>query len=294
MRSMAIVVAVSCSLSASAERPTAIELARKPSPILGGRLQITLLKAMTPEPAGALADGTISTRAVFDWGTARLVMIAYDICIGVGDDPRAAITADVKAQGDNVTRARIEPLAVSRPLVAFALWPPLPRRLGDPNLVFATYVVTANDTLQVLAFYIDDGGLSDAAAWAIVSRRIAATMTPGVVPEIVPRLVVALPDQWRRTSCVNAKVQREWITMPTRSACELRKADAHLDERGTSSISGMLLGSATNWRVWTDPDGFHAEIETGELDSQHLDVLCAARTQGDLDRLREVIETLHE
>ena len=237
------------------------DLEKDPLEILDGHLQLQFPKAMELSLTGE--------SALLDYGTARLTMQAVPVKL---DDTVALCVAaarDSKSRG--VPRASADRLILKAPLDGCAVTPPPPRHGED--LLFAAYVASA-DGVDLISFYVDDGGLNERATWLALARRIVATTTP-------------TSHRVRELTIVGGKLTksgRGWLLSTRTGWCRLADYDEHTHRNSKS------LGSAGAWELWKDDLGDDA-IATTTIASIHAD--CHAGTDRALARIRTVVETLH-
>lgn len=262
---MRVLVAISCVLCTSAVRaddPRWLPLADQAMPLLGDHLRILPLRGAE---LGASAD-----RFVFDWGTARLTMRAYATDLAGTPGLKRSIVRDLTTQGANLAGASIQELALGAPLVGFEVLPRRPPRAGE--LLYAAYIASPDGLVDILAFYVDEGGVRDPAAWTAVARRIAQTAAePPRVAVTVGHLTVDLPPG----SAARASEGSYEVDVPGLGTCRLLEMQRppHLERR-------------TRWHHWSDTDGLD--------DGQSGDVVltCFAQDDRKLARLRYLFAAL--
>lgn len=258
-----LVVALVLAASPSrADDPRALPLEDRSMPLLGDHLRIRPLRGAELDPK---AD-----RSVFDWGTARLTMRAYATDLDGTTGLKRSIARDLTSQGPNLAGATIHALALGVPLVGFEV---RPRRSPRPDeLLYAAYIASPDGLVDILAFYVDEGGVRDAAAWTSVARRIARTAAePPRVADAVGDLTVDLPPG--STCRVNDGLYA--IDVPGIGTCRLRE-----------TRRPPRLEPRTRWHYWSDTDGF----DDGQ--SGDVQLTCFAQDDRRLARLRYLFATL--
>lgn len=260
---------------AAADSPLELALAHEPHAFLDGHLQLVLLAGMEAGDDGA----------VFDWGTARFVMKLYWTDLD-GKRLRSSVGADLRTQG--IAHPTIGALAVAKPLVAYAVTPALPRHGED--LLFATYLASPDGTVDLLAFYVDDGGVDDAATWRTLARQIAASALPGTARSAA---------RWATIFDYTIAVPAGGTLLPLRydggRVLELgpdRVCFLYHPPRGWSEIpkyAKQIADLSYRWNVWTGLD----TLEHAATVTEDLSVFCHAPDATALARLRAVVETLH-
>lgn len=284
-------------------------------PLLDGRLTVELPAGMRLEPRAhdlmaAEASGEDETRAVTDVGDVRFVMMTYELYLTAGGDLPAAAAAEEKAE--NEPSGKLEPLAVARPLVAYAEVPAPGQPVEDANLVLSVWVASADHTVQLVAFYVNPAGAADLARWTALARRIAGTLAAG------PRkLDLAAGD--RKLGDLTIRVPSGWTlaTQPgpdfavyhlralgtlggaASSTCSVYVGDypsyqyeqAGIDAAKVASSPGTLLGASVEWKTWSTPDASMTEAMAPH-GGEKVHVFCAAKSETDLAALRSIAETL--
>ena len=283
--------------------------------LLDGRLTVELPAGMRLEPRAhdlmaAETSGEDETRAVTDVGAVRFVMMTYELYLGAGGDLAAAVAAEETADGN--PSAKLEPLAVARPLVAYAVAPAPGQPVEDANLVLSVWIASPDHTVQLIGFYVNPAGAADAARWAALARRIAGTLAAG------PRqLELAAGD--RKLGDLTIRVPEGW-TLATQpgpdftvyhlralgtlggdagSTCSVYVGDfpsyqyvqAGIDASKVGSSPGTLLGASVAWKTWSTPDASLTEAMAPHGGEQ-VHVFCAAKTDRGLAALRSIAETL--
>ncbi len=274
-----------------ADRP----LARTASALLTDRLRIQLPIGMALEPAGA--DQTRAELALED---GRFVMIASETYQRAGTDLRAAVEAEMRRQGDGLARAKVDALERPRRLAVVTVRPPLPRAVADPNLVFAIYVASADDTVQVLGFYVFAAARGHAAEWAQLAARMAATLTAGDGALLGYTGLLELGAQRIRITCRDDCLIQVAITgyqlrtlrpLGDTQVCNLEiagpPAASHRPRR-----PGRLLGQRVAWDEWHDDGGLHARTTMTIAGSESLRISCDATSQPGLASLLAVLDTM--
>lgn len=128
---------------AGADDPRGLPLDHQAMPLLGDHLRILPLR-------GADIEGRRGDRFVFDWGTARLIMRAYETDLVAGPGFERRIARDLVTQGPNLAGASIEKLALEVPMVGFEVRPRRPPRADE--LLYAAYIASPDGLVDILAF----------------------------------------------------------------------------------------------------------------------------------------------
>ena len=249
--------------AALADDPRQLQLEAKPVSLLQGDLRVRPLR-------GSKIDAKRG-EIVFDWGTARFTLVAYATELA-GSKLRAEVVADLPRQGVPVAGTRIERLAVDAPVTAYEVAPYHPRA---NELLYAAYLATPDGHADVLAFYVDDGGIADASRWLDVAREIARTASgPPLTPLHLGDLTLALPPG----SSADARDGGYEVDIPRLGFCTIIESPS----QHPAQISGHNL----HWDYTTDPDS-RAWATIG-----NVGIDCHAENENQLARLRSVMETL--
>ncbi len=295
------------------------KLATTPTPVLSDHLQLTLAQGMRVEARGhsimaAEASPEHETRGVLDVGKGRFVMMAYELFAAPSGDFKAAVGANLKAQG---IPANIEALALAAPR-AGGFVPVTATGKDEANLIAMAYVASADHSVQLLAFYVNPDGFADAAGFTALAKKMAASTRAGKRTLDIKakdhkfrgagtdKLVVSAPDGW----VSSAQDGPDFSVYHLRKIVDLGADDgpscgiyiggfpsfqhtqAGIADAKVTKVAGKLLGTATTWHDW--PDGARtmteAIVEHPLQKSLHVHVFCSAR--GDLAPLRKIAETL--
>jgi len=244
---------------AAADSSFALE--KQPLDVLDGHVQLRFPKGTE--------IGANGESALFDYGTARLTMRATAIKLDDTVPLCAAAVRDGRSRG--VPRANAERLAVTAPLEVCAITPP-PPRYGD-ELLIAAYIKSP-DGVDMLSFYVDEGGLRDEATWMSLARRIITTASAPIHQVGELTIVGGTLTQTRAG----------WLFSTRAGWCRFADADQH------TLANSKSLGNAGPWMMWKDDTGSDA-IATTTVATVHAD--CHARTAQGLLQLRAMVETLH-
>jgi hypothetical protein len=288
MRGAAEIVMLALATTAGAEPPPGLALAGERARFLDGQLGVQLPVGMVMrEPE----------HAELDRGDARLLVEATRLH-GVPDGEVHARVAAALSVGVGI---KIERLELPGAWPAFAVVPRFPRRTGDRTLICAGYVAAGNGEVEILAFYVDASAFEDAAAWAVVSRRILSTLVaapssagPAPADLRTPAPALQVPAGWQLTGAIGS--YRLSARRGTRH-CDVRddELDAHVEADAATAtiVGGRLRGHDVYWTVWADRRGVHAESMIGASRWGTFHVVCHADTRRELDKLRSVLEALH-
>jgi hypothetical protein len=311
MRSLLLVMALSA--AASADVPTALG---PPTPLLGDRLAARLPVGMKLEarPHDIMAADTSNedeTRGVIDVGSTRFVMMTYEMYATASASPQADVEADIKHDPIFAT-AKVETVAIAKPLVAFGARPAVPAKPDVGNLVYEAYVISDDRTIQVMAFYVGPDGMHDFARWGDLGKRIVATTTAGKRPHVSaagdralgPHLTVSVGAGWlastqpgpdfdvyhlRKLAPLGANTPGCGVYVGDAASFQWKQSG--IDAKDVTSIPGKLLGSAVTWNQWTGRDVV-IEAMTTLASHQTVHVFCSAAAVADLKDLRAMMETL--
>jgi hypothetical protein len=303
----------------TSESPAHLRLGSRPRSLLGGQLAFALPADMKiTEPDKPLSTGVLpasedEVRATLEHENARFVLMAYETNASVGTKFRSGVLADLRAQGIDVTGAKIQKLALPDQLLGFEVVPKLPRTTLDASvLVYAAYIATVDGTVQLLAFYISTDALPFARAWTGLARKIATSATLGrrrldttagdrrIVRTLVDRtFVITTPAGWMVASQIGTDRDplavhqlRQIVPLGEKaSTCALRIGRAQAAEAGT--ISGTILNTKVMWNELSDVGGpsTHTTAQQAWRDYD-LDVTCRAPDQEQLPALRTMVESL--
>ena len=230
MRRLAVVMFL-WSQFAAADDPRAISREQHSEELLHGHIAVRLLR-------GSLVE---RDRVVFDWGTARLYVKAFERDVHAGSGFRAAIADDLAREGID---ARVAPLRVARPLVGYEVVPR--RRPGADDLIYGAYLAGPDGNVDLLAFYVDFGGLDDLAAWTAVARDLAASAS---WPEHVRVGIGAMTIEIPRSGQHDAST----IEVRGRGRCALTAGvEPGLLPSGAELVAGRMLGQRAYWWVGGD------------------------------------------
>ncbi len=303
--------AVMTPATSAADVPT--KLAGKPTALLGDHVEVALPVGMKLEARGhsiMAADqaGEDETRAVLDDGSARLVMMAYELYATTGPDFRAAAIADAKAQLPN---AMVEAVALAKPLAGFAAAPPT-KGDQDANLIYMMWLGNADATVQVLAFYLNPAGAKATGKWLALAKKIAATAVAGkrvlatkAGDRALGDLVVALPDGWavtpqpgpdfivfhlRKTAVLGTSPPRCGVYVG--GFASYQYSQNGIEAAHVKKLAGKLMGAKVDWYVWTANGSSTTEAMTKGLNGETVHVFCSASAEGELADLRKLAETL--
>ncbi len=313
---MAIIVAA-CAVvipaTSSADVPT--KLAGKPTALLGDHVEVSLPTGMKLEARGhdimsADQAGEDETRAVLDDGSARLVMMAYELYATTGPDFKAAATADANQQLPNIA---LEPVALSKPLAGFAAVPPT-KGDQEANLIYMMWLGNADATVQVLAFYINPAAAKTTDKWLALAKKIAATAVAGkrvlatkAGDRALEDLVVTLPDGWAVTpqpgpDFVVFHLRKTVVLGTSAPGCGIylggfasyQYSQNGIDAAHVKKVAGKLMGANVDWYVWNADRSSTTEAMTKTPKGETAHVFCSAPTEGQLADLRKLAETLRQ
>jgi hypothetical protein len=218
--------------------------------LLEGRIAVALVE-------GAEVDGADGAHT--DWDDTRLTVVARDLGGVRLGDLHERIAREVRSDGQIV--ARIEPIRLARPNLAYGTTVRAPRSIDGRELVYAAFVVDRGGRFYELAFFVDVDDTS--ISWSDVSARIAATM---VIPTV--------PTQPRPVPQGSCAVERGVDISPYPvDTVEVFPA-----------FAGTLYGRSTTWSVWRDSGGYHAEALAGDAH-----VVCTSASRAALERSRRAI-----
>ena len=324
MRSRALAILIVLSSFGMAEaKPTDYKLATTRTSVLGDHLSLTLGAGMKIEPRGhsimaADASNEDETRGVLDNGTMRLVMMAYELYAKPTADFKAAVAADLKAQGEPLASAKLEPLKLPAPLSGIAVTP-VPSGKDDANLIYMVYVASGDHSVQLLSFYVNPDGISDLAGFMALVHQIAASAIAGKRQLAfaakdhefrgagTDKLVITAPDGFVSTTQDGPDFSvhrlREVGDLGSASrSCGIylgghpsyQHKQAGIADANVKSVAGKLLGTAATWHSWSDGSRFTIEAIVPHPLQASLVVhtFCTATTEAALDSLRKIAETL--
>ncbi len=227
--------------------------------------------------------------ATFDWGTARLYLKVYPTKLVADAGFKKAIVDDLSKQAPRIAGSRVEPLVLAKPLVGYAVIPRTPAR--EDELVYAAYIASDDDSVDLLVFYVDVGGVADQTAWIDVAKGIVAATTAPLPPPMPPlektpigSLTISLPHG---TRVRNFSAVQHFFDVPHVGTCSIA------EDGGTTSripedakrVPGHVLGELVDWVVWED-DGWWETVNVATI---HL--LCSAEKRS-LARMRGFAESL--
>jgi hypothetical protein len=230
-------------------------------------------------------------------------MVAYETFARKGADFKSGVVADLATQGETLARARVAPLAVAKPLEAFEVMPRVLRSPSDTwTIVYAAYIARPTGGVQVLAFYVNEDGVADTAAWVALSRRIAQSVS-GTDRERHPpipigRLSIDVPDGYAQSLETDGEALAytlHGIVSLGRPEASCRLAHGTLpslpDGVVATHVEQTILGHPQVWDEWSDREGVHATTLI-RRPAAELAVTCRAATRDELRSLRTVIGTL--
>ncbi|MCW5808566.1 MAG: hypothetical protein KIT31_39815 [Deltaproteobacteria bacterium] len=301
---------------ARADSPADRKLATARTPILGDHLNATLPDGMTLAPRRAsimsaenAADD--ETRGMLDDGSARFVMMAYELYGLAGTDPKTTVEADFKRARHEATLSAV---TLPKPLVGFQFTPTKFASDKDANLVHGLYVVSGDGSVQVLAFYVNTAGAAKAADWAALAKKVVATLAPG-------KRVLAGTSGVRAAGDLVVTVPAGFVTTaqpgPDFLVTHLRKlsvlgqdtpscgiyigAHPSLQYKQTASkappktIPGKLAGAKVDWTLWNSRGRWWTEALTPHPNGkQQIHAFCSTPTEAEVPDLRKVVETLRK
>lgn len=258
MRTALIIIALWSQIAAA---DTPFDLEKRPHDVLDGHVQLRF-------PSGTEL-GANGESALFDYGTARLMMKATATKVDDAVPLCAAALRDIKSRG--VPRASADRLAVTAPLDVCVITPP-PPRYGD-ELLIAAYIKSP-DGVDILSFYVDEGGLRDKATWLSLARRIISTASAPI--HLIGELTIVGGKL--------TKTRGGWLFSTRVGWCRFSDDDQH------TLANSKSLGNAGPWMLWKDDTG-NDVIATATVAAIHAD--CHARSAAGLVQLRAMVETLH-
>jgi hypothetical protein len=316
MRLLAVVATLIAPAMAMADSPADKKLATTGTELLGDRMSVMLPAGMRVAPRranimSAEAAGEDETRAMLDDGKARFVMMSYELYALAGADVKATVEADAKSQ--NLT-APLEALALPKPLVGFAIAPPVGKD-REANLTYAAWILSGDGTMQFVAFYVNPDGAAQGPAWAAVGKKIAATLAPGkrvIAPKAGDRklsdgLAISVGDGWVATQqpgpdfTVN-RLRKLVVLGQSAPSCgvyighhpspQYRQTDA---KAKATTVAGKLFGGKVDWTTWSANHRSLTETMAKHPSaSDTVHVFCGASSEAELAELRKMAETLRK
>jgi hypothetical protein len=177
-----------------------------------------------------------------------------------------------------VSTAAIEPLRTSRGTTGYGIVPIVDKHAAAPTLVYAAYVVGADATVKLLAFYVDPPAHASG-TWTHLARTIASTATvvarePSRTLRIGPMdsdLALELPTTWTSALAVGQEIRYRLFkttqlgTLP--SSCDLvigASAPTIIPDDAATS-QGHLLDRSVVWRPRSPRHARWSNRFTGEL-----------------------------
>jgi hypothetical protein len=269
VRALAVLVVVWCRL-ARADDPG---LEREPIELIGGHLGVRVL-------IGSELDA--KHRVVFTSRAASLILAGYPTELVSGPSLKESIADDLAKDDTRIATARIEPLALAKPMVGYSV---IPRsRARADELVYAAYIVSPDGTVDVLAFYVEADRGSDPSVWIDVARKIATTATPPVLDKMtLGSFAISVPcgSQRRRIGT------NDYILAPDGGRCAISgDSPASLIPDTAQRSPGRILGKSIEWTTWTDEYWW----AVADVDAVHI--LCIAGTMRSIARMRYIAGTL--
>lgn len=300
--------------AAPAAPPPPKTLSATRTTLLAGHLTIALPEGMKLEPRtveimSAPRPSDDENRAVLDVGKARLVMMVSERYETAPADPKAAIQAEL-AKG--FPHATLEALPLPKPLRGFGASISLPE-VKEANLVYMAWLLNADQSVQMVGFFVNPEGAKHGAAWSALAKTITASARAGTRrlalkggARDLGRLRITLPDGWTtrtqpgpdfvvyhltRVAPLGSHAPRCGIYVGGYPSFQYRQAG--IDPAQTHPLAGTLLGQATEWVEWTKGRRAATEAITGP-DGQKVHVFCFAHDKAELPALRRMAATLRE
>jgi hypothetical protein len=316
MRILALAAAVLAPGLAMAEGPADKKLATARTPLLGDHLTVALPAGMkvVPRRASIMSAEESSedeTRAILDDGKARFVLMSYELYALAGKDMKAAVEADAKSQG---LTAALEVLALPKPLVGFAIAPPVGKD-REANLAFAAWVGSGDGSMQFIAFYLNPDGAAHGAGWAALGKKVVATLAPGkrvLAPKAGDRklsdnLTITVPDGWvssqqpgpdfavnhlRKLAVLGQAAPSCGVYIGHHPSSQYAQTET---KAKTTKVAGKLLGAKVDWTSWSDAGRFSSEVMVKHPNGADMvHVFCSASAEAELGDARKLAETLRK
>jgi hypothetical protein len=315
--SLSILTAVSLlTVEARAGSPADKKLAAAATPVLGDHFTVSLPDGMASAPRRASIMAAENapedeTRAMLDDGPARFVMMAYELYALAGADPKVTVEADFKRAGHVATFAS---LALPKPLVGFQFTPTKFTSDKEANLVYGTYVVSGDGTIQVLAFYVNAVGAAHAADWSALAKKVIGSLAPG-------KRVIGGAAGDRPAGDLVLTVPAGWVTSPQPGpdflVTHIRKLavlgqespscgvyvghhptpqyKAGLLKTAIKPFAGTLLGTKVDWDIWTTRGRWSTEALAAHPNGKdRVHAFCSAATETELADVRKIAATLRK
>jgi hypothetical protein len=292
------------------------KLAATKTPILADHLAVALPAGMKVAPRRASImsaenSGEDETRAMLDDGKARFVMMAYELYALGGADLKATVEADVKRAGYS---GKLEPLALGKPLVGFAVAPATVTKDKDANLAYAAWIASGDGSMQFIAFYVNPDGAAQGASWTALGKQIIATLAAGkrtLAPKagdrVLDDLAITVPDGWvasaqpgpdftvhhlRKLVVLGGAAPSCGIYVGHHPSLQHKQQDA---KAKPATVAGKLFGAKVDWSTWTEGGRASTEVMAKHPNGREtVHVFCSAGTEPELGDLRKLVETLRK
>jgi hypothetical protein len=315
MRLLALTLAVLAAPSIAMADPAAQKLASTRTTLLSDHFTIALpadmkVAARRASIMAAESSAEDETRAVLDDGKARFVMMAYETYSLAGPDVKAAVEADLKRSG---LKGPLDPLALPRPLVGFAVTPAPVSKDRDANLAYAAWIASGDGSVQFLAFYVNPDGAAQGAGWSALGKKIIATIAPGkrvlaakAGARTLDELAITVPDGWvasaqpgpdftvhhlRKLVVLGQDGPSCGVYVGHHPSPQHKQQDA---KAKPTVVAGKLLGAKADWSTWSDGRWSTEAMAKHPNGSDKVHVFCSAPTEAELVELRRMAETLRK
>lgn len=292
------------------------KLSSTSSPVLGDRLTVKLPDGMkiVPRRASIMSaenSGEDETRGMLDDGSARFVMMAYELYALAGTDAKATVEADFKGAGYTGT---LEPIALTKPIVGFGHTPATVTKDKEANLVYAAWIVNGDSTLQFVAFYVNPAGAAKAASWSALAKKVAATIGGGkrtlaskAGDRTLESLQMTVPDGWvmaaqpgpdfavyhfRKLVPLGSKMPTCGVYLGHHASLQYTQQEAKVTP---AKVPGTLFGAKVDWMTWSLNGRWTTEVigkHPSGPDTVH--VFCSAGSEAELADLRKLVTTLRK
>jgi hypothetical protein len=237
-------------------------------------------------------------------------MMAHEPFVTTGPDFKGAIEADEKAQGD-LDSETIEPLALAKPLVAYALVPRSVRKDGAANLLLGVWIGNPDGTAQLVAFYLNPSGASEPTGWSTLATKIARSITVGTrgldakagerklgdLTVAVPAGLVLTTEQGpdftvyhlRKLTVIGQGALQCGVYVGDHPSYQYKQVE--VDSKRVERAPGKLLGATVDWQTWRSGGRVMTEA-IAKHGSARVHAFCSAKSEPELAELRKLMQGL--
>jgi len=181
------------------------------------------------------------------------------------------------------------------------------------------YVASGDHSVQLLSFYVNPDGIADLAGFMALVRQIAASATAGKRQLAfaakdhefrgagTDKLVISAPEGFvsttqdgpdfsvyrlREVGDLGGAARSCGIYLGGHPSYQHKQAG--IADTNVKNVAGKVLGTTATWHSWSDGSRFTIEaIVPHPLQSSLVvHTFCTAPTEGGLDALRKIAETL--